>query len=113
MVVSKRDLISKMMGSKYDFEEVLLCRKDRQGEMLFERLCREGLTIGNAKLCLDVFLGICKKSPDFASRYGILKINKRSIFVARFFNISIFVDQILNFYDSSVECLLEDPDLEI
>ncbi|ANF34541.1 hypothetical protein A7978_05745 (plasmid) [Borrelia turicatae] len=113
MVVSKRELIENMMGAKYDFEDVLLCRKDRQGEMLFERLCREGLTIGNAKLCLDVFLSICKKSPDFASRYGILRINKRSIFVARFFSISIFVDQILNFYDSSVECLLEDPDLEI
>ncbi|WP_330730496.1 hypothetical protein [Borrelia turicatae] len=113
MVVSKRDIISKMIEAKYDFEDVLLCRKDRQGEPLFLRLCREGLTIGNAKLCLDVFLSICKKSPDFASRYGILRINKRSIFVASFFSISIFLDQILSFFDSSIECLLEDPDLEI
>ncbi|UPA18487.1 hypothetical protein [Borrelia puertoricensis] len=113
MVVSKRDLIAKMIEAKYDFEDVLFCRKDRQGEPLFERLCREGLTLKNAKLCLDVFLSICKKSHDFALRYGILKINKRSIFVASFFSISIFIDQILNFYDSSVECLLEDPDLSL
>ncbi|UPA18633.1 hypothetical protein [Borrelia puertoricensis] len=113
MIVSKKDLIAKMVEAKYDFEEVLLCRKDRQGKHLFEILSKEGLTLKNAKLCLDVFLSICKKSPDFALRCGILKINKRSIFVASFFSISIFVDQILNFYDSSVECLLEDPDLSI
>ncbi|AHH11776.1 hypothetical protein bcCo53_000981 (plasmid) [Borrelia coriaceae] len=98
-VISKSEIVKEMLSNSDDFENVLFNRKDDDGDIMFENLNKQGFTIGNAKWCLDLFLGFCKEDYEEAFECGITKINKKSLFVNKSFKLSMFLDRMLYFFN--------------
>ncbi|WP_028328386.1 hypothetical protein [Borrelia coriaceae] len=101
-VIFKSEILKEMIRNSNDFEDILFNRKDEYGDIMFENLNKQGFTIGNAKWCLDVFLGFCKEDYEEAFECGITKINKKSLFVNKSFKLSMFLDRMLCLFDEAL-----------
>ncbi|MBW6184926.1 hypothetical protein O5403_05995 (plasmid) [Borrelia miyamotoi] len=101
-VISKTQIIEEMMCFKSSFEKVLYSKDYRlywNGE---EELA--SFTATDAKQYLDTFLKFYKEHHcDCMSCSSIIKINKNSIFVNKYFKMHSFINEMLSLFDD-VKC---------
>ncbi|ATQ15316.1 hypothetical protein CNO14_04820 (plasmid) [Borrelia miyamotoi] len=98
-VISKTQIVEEMMCFKSSFEKVLYNKDYRlywNGE---EEL--PTFTATDAKQYLYTFLKVYKEHHyDFLS-CGIIKINKNSIFVDKYFEMHSFINEMLSLFDNA------------
>lgn len=91
-----------MMGFKSSFKKVLYSKNYRLYWSGKEEL--PTFTASDAKGYLEAFLKLYKEYPcDCMSCSSIIKINKNSIFVNKYFKVHSFINEMLSLFDK-VKC---------
>ncbi|AOW96091.1 hypothetical protein [Borrelia miyamotoi] len=100
-VISKTQIIDEMMCFKSEFEKVLYSKNYRLYWNNEEEL--PAFTATDAMKHLDMFLEFYKENYRDVMLFGIIKINKKSIFVDKYFKMRLFIKEMLYLLDE-VKC---------